>query len=92
MKRSTCLSLAALSAALLLGASASAHDPKEFDGLLDAAAAKAAPSACATLGAMTHSKSKAALAEIKAQRARCDAEKMAAAKAAPVAPKPPAIN
>lgn len=77
MKRSPCLPVAALSAALLLSFSASAHDPKEFDRMLDAAPARADTSACAKLDALGHGKTKPAAAELKSLRARCDVEKKA---------------
>ena len=75
MKRSPCLSVAALS--LLLSFSASAHDPKEFDRMLDAAPARADTSACAKLDALGHGKTKPVAAELKSLRARCDVEKKA---------------
>lgn len=77
MNRSFCLSLAALSAALLLSLPASAHDPKEFDRMLDAAPARTEGPACAKLDALNHSKTKTADAEVKSVRARCEAEKKA---------------
>ena len=81
MKRSPCLPVAALS--LLLSFSASAHDPKEFDRMLDAAPARADTSACAKLDALGHGKTKPAAAELQSLRARCEVEKKAKLKTMP---------
>ncbi|MHB8911140.1 MAG: hypothetical protein ACYC42_00480 [Lysobacter sp.] len=80
MKRSSLLSLAALSAALLLSFSASAHDPKEFDRMFDAAPASTEATACAKLEALRHGKAKPTAAEVKSLRARCEADNKAASK------------
>ena len=81
MKHSSLLSLAVLSASLLLAASANAHDPKEFDRMLDVAQAKAEITACAKLDANAKAKTKLAAAEVKLLRSRCNAEKKAKLKA-----------
>ena len=81
MKHFSLLSLATLSASLLLAASANAHDPKEFDRMLDAAPAKAPVTACAKLDANARSKTKLAAADVKVLAARCSAEKKAKQKA-----------
>lgn len=88
MKYSACLSLAMLSTALLLSLPASAHDPKEFDRMLDAAPSSVEASACAKLDALSHSKTRTADAEVKSLRARCEAEKKTKSKT-PVSSKAP---
>ena len=85
MKHSSLLSLATLAASVLLAASASAHDPKDFDRMLEAAPAKAEVTACAKLDANAHSKTKLAAADVKLLRSRCEAEIKAK-------PKPSATN
>ncbi len=82
MTRSSTLSLAALSAALLLSLSANAHDPRQFDRLMDAGETKPKVTACAELAAMSKQQIAAADAEVKSVQQRCEAEKKAKAKPA----------
>lgn len=81
MNRSSCLSLATLSAALLLSLPATAHDPKQFDRMMDADEVKPEVSACTELDQLSEARTATPDASVKALQARCDAEKIAESKA-----------
>ena len=76
MKFSAPLSLATLSAALLVSLSANAHDPRAFDRMMEAEPEAATASACDELE-QKQKQSAPADDDIKRLKADCDAEKKA---------------
>ncbi len=71
---------AVFASSAMLSQSANAHDPKEFDRMLQIAKAQSVPETCVELADRGYFPSDAGNAEIKALKTRCDAEAEAAAK------------
>ncbi len=71
---------AVFASSALLSQSANAHEPKEFDRMLQVAETQSAPTTCVQLADRGHYASDASNVEIKALKARCDAEKKAVLK------------
>lgn len=74
--RTKILAAVAVSSTLLV-ASASAHDPSEFERTISAPTAKAVPTTCEQLGDPTKYSNDVANPDIKALKMRCDAAKKA---------------
>ncbi len=72
----------------LLSQPANAHDPKQFDRMMQDDAAQIVPTTCVELAARDEYPADADNAGIQALKTRCDAEKKAASKASRAVNKP----
>lgn len=80
MKAGPLMMSALLASSALLAFSASAHDPKDFDRMLQAAKAQSIPTTCAELATRYEYSSDADNLEITELKVHCAAEKAAAMK------------